>query len=430
MPVELSHNALEELTNVIGELETLTSKPTMSSRDQSRHSFLLAKVALLKQGISPAEIRRFEADRLLKEAGLPREGERARRRFPTEADREWRAFAFGKNVRLTRPPDAERRANEAGTQSLTYTAEAAGGAFVPTGIHDRAFETMKQYDEIFDPQFSNVVETDTGNAMPFPVWDDLSNQSVQVGETVQSNEVDVANFGDIQLNGWSWRSKVVAVSLELLSDSNFPWPLVLERVFAMRHARGVGQALITGSGVGGPTGLLTAVVASSASPVIAAGSSANTGGTETGATSLGTADLGSCFSKLDRAYRRTAVWYMNDATLEYLQNLIDKFGHPVVSFRKGLTDVDSDRPTILGRPVAICPSMPTMASGHNSVVLADPFYFVQRRVPSSMYVRRFAESASLITYGLIGLESFFRIDSNLVAPNPNYLPCAYIQNHS
>ncbi|HTX13708.1 MAG TPA: phage major capsid protein [Candidatus Baltobacteraceae bacterium] len=126
----------------------------------------------------------------------------------------------------------------------------------------------------------------------------------------------------------------------------------------------------------------------------------------------------------------TAAWYVNDATLEYLRNLLDKQGHPIVLFRKGLTDVDSDRPYILGRPVAICPSMPTMASGHNSVVLADPFYFVQRRVPSSMYVRRFTENATMIQYGLVGFESFFRVDSNLVAPNPSYLPAQFIQNHS
>jgi hypothetical protein len=51
---------------------------------------------------------------------------------------------------------------------------------------------MTQYNQIFDPQFSNIVETDTGANMPFPVWDDVQNSSVQVGETTQSNEVDSA----------------------------------------------------------------------------------------------------------------------------------------------------------------------------------------------------------------------------------------------
>jgi len=40
------------------------------------------------------------------------------------------------------------------------------------------------------------------------------------------------------------------------------------------------------------------------------------------------------------------------------------------------------------------------------------------------------ELAAPITYGLVGFESFLRVDSNLVAPNASYLPCAYIQNHS
>jgi HK97 family phage major capsid protein len=429
--ITISHTAIEELANAIAELETLTSKPSLTKQDERRHSFLLAKVALLKGGIDVRELRRFEQDRLLKESGLPRLPQAARTKLEADVDQEWRDFGLGREVRLTsRPPDRELRANEAGAQSVTYTQLAAGGAFVPEGISPRAYESMKQYDQVFDSLFCNVVETDSGGAMPFPSWDDVSNSSVQVGETVQSNEVDVANFGNVQLNAYSFRSKIVGVSLELLQDSNFPWPAILERVFAMRHARGVGAAMVTGSGVNAPTGLLTAVVASGAVPVIASGSSSNTGGSETGKTTVGTQDLNSCYAKLDPMYRRGAAWYMNDATLEYLTGLLDKMGHPIVKFRTGLNGDFGEVPTILGRPVAICPSMPTLGASSNPIVLANPFYFVQRRVPSSMYVRRFSQNATMITYGLVGFESFFRIDSNLVAPNANYLPCAYIQNHS
>ena len=51
----------------------------------------------------------------------------------------------------------------------------------------------------------------------------------------------------------------MAVSLELLQDSNWPFGTVLERVFAMRFARGIGAKLITGNGVNTLTGLLTGV---------------------------------------------------------------------------------------------------------------------------------------------------------------------------
>jgi HK97 family phage major capsid protein len=307
--ISISHNGITELTSCIEELETLTSKPSMNSRDEKRHAFLLSKVSLLKSGISVAELRRYEMDRLLAQAGLARAPQAARTRLDEEASREWRSFLKGEPVRPTRvPPDTEVRANEAGTQSLTATQGPAGGYFVPFGIHDRAFETMRQHDQVFDPQFSSIVETSSGNATTFPSWNDVTNSSVQIGETVQSNEVDIANFGNITLNAYTFRSKIVAVSIELLQDSEFDFGAILERVFAMRHARGVGAALISGSGVNSPTGLVTAVVASGASPVIAAGSSTNTGGSETGSTTIGTQDINNLYAKLDPAYRNGACW--------------------------------------------------------------------------------------------------------------------------
>lgn len=434
MPVTISHNALEELTNAIEELERLTSQPTMSKRDEHRHAALLAKISLLKNGVSVHELRGAERERILAEAGLARDPQSARTKLPASVEREWRDFGVGKDVRLTsRPPDREIRAYTgelAGQQSIATTQGAAGGFFVPQGIHDRAFETMKQHDQVFDERFSNVVETDTGANMPFPSWDDVANASVQVGETVQSTEVEIANFGNVQLGAFAFRSKIIAVSLELLQDSNFPWPSILERVFAMRHARGVGQALVTGSGVNAPTGLLTAVVASGAVPVVASGSSGNTGGSETGATSLGTSDINACYAKLNPAYRTGACWYMADETLESLRTLLDKEGRPIVDFRRSLTDVYIDTPFILGKPVAVCPSMPSIGATKNPVVFANPFYFVQRRVPSAMYVRRFSEAVNLIEYGLAGFESWLRVDSNLVAPNSSYLPAQFIQCHS
>ena len=86
--VTISHSGVEELTKCIEELEGLTSKPTLSSRDEKRHSFLLAKVALLKQGISVSELRSYEQERLLSAAGLPRAPQRARTRLAEDiADR-------------------------------------------------------------------------------------------------------------------------------------------------------------------------------------------------------------------------------------------------------------------------------------------------------------------------------------------------------
>jgi HK97 family phage major capsid protein len=427
--IQVSHRSMEELQKTIEELEILTSKPSLSSRDEKRHSFLLAKMAMLRQGVSVSELRNFEIDKLRQEAGLDRLPERASGKMDPEVESEWRAFANGGHVRPTSiPKDVEVRANEAGTQSITTTQGAAGGFFVPQDFFERTFSTMKQYDNLFDDNFCTVVQTETGGTMPFPVIDDVSNASVQVGEAAQSTEVDVANFGQTQLNAYSFRSKVIAISMELLQDSNFPFPAILERVFAMRHARGVGKALVSGSGVNQPTGLITGALASGAAVVVASGSSVNDGGAETGSTSIGTPDINAAYHKLDPAYRPGACWAMSDDTLKALEGLLDKSGRPLVFLGLGLND--NFGPCIYGLPVAICPSFPNLAATANSVVLYNPAYFIQRRVPSASYIRRYWQTPSLVLNGLVGFESWMRADSGLVAPNPSQVPAVIIQNHS
>src|SRR5580704_8468749 len=240
--ISVINQSLEERFKVISELETIDSTPgDLSRKQESRKATLLAKLAALRDGTAVEELRRWEQDRLLKEAGLPRLPERASLgRLDEQTESEWRSFGKGDPVRPAFiPPDREVRANEAGTQSIAFTQPAAGGAFVPPGMFGRSFETMKQYDQIFDEQFSNVVETPTGNSTAFPSWDDVASAATQVSETLQTSEVDVANFGTAQLNAWTFRSGYVAVSREVFEDSNFPIGTVLERVFAMRMARGI-----------------------------------------------------------------------------------------------------------------------------------------------------------------------------------------------
>ena len=431
MPTSVSTSVFTEITNTITELENLTSKPSLNAQEQRRNSFLLAKLSALKAGISPEQIRNHERESLLKEAGLAREPERARTKLGEEIEQEYRNWILGRSVRPTYVPsdrDVETRANISGTQSISYTEGASGGYFVSPGMWDRFLEVAKQYDQLFDSQFHNSIDTDTGAVTPAPAFNDVTNSSVQVGEAQQSSEVDVFAFGTVQLAAYTFRSKKIAISIELANDINFNLGAVIERVFAMRHARGVGASLVNGTGVNAPTGLLTATVASGVSPVIASGSSANTGGSETGATSIGTADINSLLHKLDPAYRWNSVFVMNDSTLSYLEGLVNKLGGYLVSwFRDGL---GTPNPYILGRPVCISPSMPSIGAATNPVVIYDPDYFLVRTVPSAMYLRAYREAPGLVENGLIGLESMMRVDSNLLAPNSQFAPAQYLQCHS
>ena len=423
---------VHEYLTAVDEVSALSMKPSLSTREVQKQNALLGVIAASKHLFTADEIKRASGDRLLKEAGLPRDFERARRRIPESVDREYRDAGLGRSVRLTRvPDDLESRANLAGTESIAYQGASTTGRIVPWGIWGRFLETAKHADDLFQEWTHFSLETDTGNPTSVPSADDVSKQSSQVNEAAQSSESDVANFGQLQLGAWSFRTGRVVVTRELLQDSNYPIADVLERIFAKRHARGVGQALVSGTGVSSPTGLLTAAVASGANVTVANGSASNDGSANTGANSIGTDDLINTMKGLDPAYWPGSIWAMNPATLLSLWGQKDKSGRPIIDGSilspGGMPTV---APFILGKPVAICPSMPKIQNAANSVVLYHPDYFFVRSVPSSMYVRVFQEAVNLVENDAVAFESFYRVDSNLSSPNASFAPVSVLANHS
>jgi HK97 family phage major capsid protein len=121
---------------------------------------------------------------------------------------------------------------------------------------------------------------------------------------------------------------------------------------------------------------------------------------------------------------------MNDNSLSFPDGLLDKFGHPIVSFHKSLTGFGNDIPYMKGKPIAVCPSMPSIASGNNAIIYGNPMYAIQRRVKSASYIRRFWQNPTLLQFGLVGFESWMRVDSNVITSNAAHAPFQYIQCHS
>lgn len=423
----------EQYSQAQDEVYKLSMLPSLSVREVQRQNALLSLLASCKGKFSPEEVRNGEREKLRKEAGLPRDFERARRRIPESVEREYRDAGLGRSVRLTYiPDDLEARANLAGQESIAYQGASTTGRIVPWGIWGRFLETAKHADDLFQDWTHFSLETDTGNPTSVPSADDVSKQSVQVNEAAQSSESDIANFGTMSLGAWSFRTGRVVVSRELLQDANYPIADVLEMIFAKRHARGVGQALVSGTGVSSPTGLLTAAVASGGNVTIATGSSSNDGTANTGSNSIGTDDLIAVMRGLDPAYWAQSIFAMHPNTLLSLWGQKDKQGRPIVDGSiLSPAGFGVDRaPYILGKRVAVCPSMPKIGNAANSVVLYHPDYFFVRSVPSSMYVRVFQEAANLVENDAVAFESFYRVDSNLSVPNGSFAPVSVLANHS
>jgi HK97 family phage major capsid protein len=333
---------------------------------------------------------------------------------------------------------AEYRDQEAGTQSISYTQGAGGGYTVPAGfVYDIEVAT-KAFAPLADGSVIRILETATGAVLPYPTNNDTNEAWSIIGEAAQvSDQGQSPNYstqgsapsgqpgnltmGVVNFGAWKGTTGLVRVSLELLQDSAFDLQAFLTQAFAVRMGRGYEYLLTKGSGSSQPTGIVTAVLASGATPVIAAGSAVNDGSSNTGANSIGTPDLVNLEHSVDPTYRRGAKFMFHDNTLKVIKNLLDKYGRPI--WLPGLAANSPD--TVLGYPFVINQSMDQVAATKNTVMFGSLQKFIMRKVRDLSVLRldeRFAD------YGEVAFIAFSRIDSNLVDAGTH--PINLLQMHS
>lgn len=333
---------------------------------------------------------------------------------------------------------AELRDQEAGTQSISYTQGVAGGYFVPAGfVYDVEIAT-KYFCPMADGSVIRIMETATGNILPYPTNNDTQESWTIIGEAVaiadggqSPNYVTVGSapgatpgnltMGQVNFGAWKGTTGLVRISLELLQDSAFNLEDFLKNAFAVRLGRGYEYYLTRGNGINQPTGILTAVVASGQAATIAAGSSTNDGSANTGANSIGTNDLISLEHSIDPTYRRGAKFLFHDSTLKTIKQLLDKYGRPL--WVPGLASNAPD--TVLNYPYVINQTMPTIAAGANTILFGSLQKFIMRKVRDLNVLRldeRYAD------FGEVAFVAFSRIDSNLVDAGVH--PIGYLQQHS
>jgi HK97 family phage major capsid protein len=324
---------------------------------------------------------------------------------------------------LTRGMNAakEQRDLAEGAPMLSHIGTYTGlGYFVPTGFVNAIEQATKYFAPLLDGSVITVMDTATGQPLPFPTSNDTSNAATIVGEAGTVNELD-ATASQISFGAYKFTSGLVKASLELIQDSAFDLEAWLVQRFAERWGRGLESYLTNGSGVSQPTGLLTAIAASGATPIVAAGSSANDGTSATGANSIGYADLVNLEHSVDPTYRRGAKYMFHDQTLSALKKLVDKYGRPL--WAPGITAGDPDK--INGYAYVINQSMPQIGASNVTVAFGDMKKFIARRVKDLSVMKLVERYAEL---GQVGFVSFARIDSNLIDAGTH--PINVLQQHS
>jgi len=319
----------------------------------------------------------------------------------------------------------EQRDQQAGTNGLTYTEGNLGGYFVPAGFVQDIEKATKYFANLLDGSSIRIMETATGNVLPYPTSNDTNEAWTLLSETTQivdggttpnystTGVLPSATPGNVlasnvTFGAYKGSTGLVRVSLELMQDSAFSIESFLKEAFAVRLGRGYEYYLTLGSGSNAPFGILPAIAASGATAVVAGGSSANDGIVgNTGVNSIGYQDLVNLIHSVDPTYRRGAKFMFSDLTLAHLKTRIDKFGRPlwVPSVR------ESEPDTVAGFPYVINQAFPQIAASATTVAFGQWSKFLARKVRDLSIVRldeRFAD------YGEVAYVGFSRIDSRLI----------------
>jgi HK97 family phage major capsid protein len=319
----------------------------------------------------------------------------------------------------------DREAFEAFQQERRDMSDSLGGAypgspasfFVPVAFEQHVWQMMKQVDRLFDPEIVTFLRTDKGGPMSVPMLDDTESAASVIQQGQSTVQQEPATLGQLSFGICpTWQSGMWKVSRSLMEDNAVNIPDLFASTSAKRFRRGIGKSLVT-----------TLINAATLGRV--AQGSASTDG-QGSINTVGIDDLHALLSSLDPEYLASPKcrWVMNWSTYQALLQVKDLQKRPVL-----VEQYNADgEPVLLGRPVAICPSMasmsPTISSPQESVIpiaLGDLSRFVVRVVSGSMRIirleERWAESFQL------GFESYARVDSGVMVTGNASSPVQYLQ---
>ena len=310
-----------------------------------------------------------------------------------------------------------------------------GGYLVPQGFWHNLQIALKEYGGVLE--YCNILQTDTGNPMPWPTVDPTGvvgayiTEQNQLGFGGDSGGTDY-QFGQGMLNAWTIVSGVILASLQLIEDSAFDVDGFVSDRIGEAIGRKVAAELHSGSGTSAFLGVETALVAKGV------GSGYGTGGLYKSGTSINHAataggnayalqfgttataklangligfdDIEGMKITVDPAYRKSGrcVWVMNDATGAMLRTITDAYGHPLwqPSVQPGTPDMISGFPVVIDQNTS---SVSTTASTAGGLLFGD-FHtaMVVRQVNGAHTMRLTERYADYLQVGFLG---YVRMDA-------------------
>jgi len=272
----------------------------------------------------------------------------------------------------------------------------SGGYTVPQGFWAAVQAAMKFYGGMRQAKTFKL-GTDSGNPLPIPTSDDTSNVGELIAEDVQVAAQDIA-FGAVTLNAYKFSSKLILIPYELLQDSGVDIEAFVSSRIGERLGRIQNTLFTTGTGSSQPQGIVTGATL---------GKTGTTGQT----TTLIYNELVDLKYSVNRAYRDTAQWMMNDATLAAILKLVDGASRPLFESAYNVSLKTGEPDTLLGQGVIVNNDVAVMAASAKSVLYGAFNSYWIRDVKAMMLLRLVERYAD---YGQVGFIAFSRADGKLV----------------
>lgn len=239
--------------------------------------------------------------------------------------------------------DNERRMLETrGTSTQIGTTNSLGGFTIPTSFANTMEVMMKWYGGMLEA--ADIMQDDIGGTLNYPSLDDTSTAGAVIGQGVATTVSDLT-IGNIAFGEYTVDSKIIKIGEELLNDNRVGLlQTTLGDILPSRLGRAMNTLLTTGTGTGGPYGLITSVT--------------NSALTTAGATAITKAELLRVRHSVDKAYSMgpKVGWMMHYSILGYLRGLDLGNSDTVQLFVPSLTAGQPDR--LLGLPVFVNNDLP------------------------------------------------------------------------
>jgi HK97 family phage major capsid protein len=291
---------------------------------------------------------------------------------------------------------------EAIRNTMSTTTGSEGGYTVPIEVANQVLDALKAYGGM--RAVATVIRTATGVDMNFPTSDGTAETGELLAQNASAAAADIT-FGVKTLSVYKYSSKIVAVPIELLQDSNADIEAFVRSRLVTRLGRITNTHFTTGSGSSQPQGIVG---------VAGSGKVGTTG--QTGTVIYN--DLVDMQHSIDPAYRRgNNHWMMNDASVKIIRKIVDgnsrpifvpgyEFALPTDGKAGGIPD------SLLGDPVQVNQDVATMAANAKSILYGDfSYYTIRDALDVQMY--RFTDSV-YASKGQVGFLAFLRSGGQFV----------------